>query len=97
MLRAVGASPGPETIVYLGGVGAVGAIVAVLSILAPSGLGVREASMYGLLLAVVPPGAALGATVVNRVLITVVEALLLLAGTMIRRGEKAPAPAPEAS
>ena len=53
--------------------------------------------MYGLLLAVVPPGAALGATVVNRVLITVVEALLLLAGTMIRRGEKAPAPAPEAS
>ena len=34
--------------------GAVGAIVAVLAIFAPSGLGVREASMYGLLLAVTP-------------------------------------------
>jgi uncharacterized membrane protein YbhN (UPF0104 family) len=65
-------------------VGAVGAIVAVLSIIAPSGLGVREASMYGLMLAVASGGAALGATVLNRVAITVVEALLLLAAALVR-------------
>jgi uncharacterized membrane protein YbhN (UPF0104 family) len=63
----------------------VGAIVAVLSIVAPSGLGVREASMYGLLLGVVPAGAALGATVLNRLAITVVEALLLLVGALLWR------------
>jgi uncharacterized membrane protein YbhN (UPF0104 family) len=99
LLRSVGATPGPETIVFLGGVGAVGAIVAVLSIVAPSGLGVREASMYGLMLAVAPAGAALGASVLNRVAITVVEALLLLAGAAIRRprGEKTRAAAPEIS
>jgi glycosyltransferase 2 family protein len=96
LLRAVDADPGAETIVYLGGVGAVGAIVAVLSILAPSGLGVREASMYGLMLAVAPAGAALGATVLNRVAITVVEALLLLAAAIGRpsRAERRE-PAPE--
>ena len=38
---------GLATIPFLGGVGAVGAIVAVLVVFAPSGLGVREASMYG--------------------------------------------------
>ena len=59
---------------YLGGVGAIGAIVSVISVIAPSGLGVREASMYGLLLAVTTGGVALAATVVNRVAITVVEA-----------------------
>jgi hypothetical protein len=57
---------------------AVGAIVAVLSVFAPSGLGVREASMFGLLLAVVSEAVALGATVLNRLAITVVEALLLV-------------------
>jgi glycosyltransferase 2 family protein len=99
LLRGVGANPGPETIVFLGGVGAVGAIVAVLSIVAPSGLGVREASMYALMLAVAPAGAALGATVLNRVAITVVEALLLLAGTMLRRprAQENRAAAPEVS
>ena len=50
-----------------------GAIVAVLSIIAPSGLGVREASMYGLVLAVAPSGVALGVVVLNRIVITVVE------------------------
>ena len=58
---------------------AVGAIVAVLSIIAPSGLGVREASMYGLMLGVAGAGAALGATLLNRIAITAVEAALLLA------------------
>src|SRR3712207_8538957 len=48
----------------------VGAIVAVLSIIAPSGLGVREGSMYGLMLAVVSEGVALGATILNRLAIT---------------------------
>jgi glycosyltransferase 2 family protein len=74
---------------YLGGTAAVGAIVAVLSVLAPSGLGVREASMYGLLLAVASPGVALGTTVLNRLAITVVEAALLAAGVLIWRLRRA--------
>ena len=45
--------------------------------IAPSGIGVREASMYGLMIVVVPAGAALGATVLNRLAITLVEAVLL--------------------
>ena len=68
-------APGPESIVFLGGVAAVGAIVAVLAVFAPSGLGPREASMYGLMLAITTQGAALGATVLNRVAITIVESL----------------------
>ncbi|MGH3090997.1 MAG: UPF0104 family protein, partial [Gaiellaceae bacterium] len=56
--------------------------VAVLSIIAPSGLGVREASMYGLMIVVVPAGAALGATLLNRVAITIVEAALLGGGIL---------------
>ena len=92
LLRAVGATPELETIPFLGGTAAVGAIVAVLSIIAPSGLGVREASMYGLLLAVTVEGAALGVTLLNRIAITLVEALLLLAGIVLwgrGRGSKA--------
>ncbi len=80
MLRAVGGDVPYSDVPYLGGVGAVGAIVAVVSVIAPSGLGVREASMYGLLLAVTTGGVALAATVVNRVAITLVEAGLLLGG-----------------
>src|SRR5262245_10340258 len=80
MLRAVGGDVPFGDVPYLGGVGAIGAIVAVVSVIAPSGLGVREASMYGLLLAVTTGGVALAATVVNRVAITVVEAGLLLGG-----------------
>ena len=83
MLRAVGGDPAISSIPYLGGVSAVGAIVAVLAIFAPSGLGVREASMYGLLLAVVSEAVALGAIVINRLAITVVEALLLLLGVVL--------------
>jgi uncharacterized membrane protein YbhN (UPF0104 family) len=85
MLRAVGGDPSVSSIPYLGGVSAVGAIVAVLAIFAPSGLGVREASMYGLLLAVVGDAVALGATVLNRLAITLVEALLLLVGVLLLR------------
>jgi uncharacterized membrane protein YbhN (UPF0104 family) len=85
LLRSVGAHPGVASIVFLGGVGAVGAIVAVLSVFAPSGLGPREASMYGLMLAVASQGAALGATVLNRVAITLVEVLLLVVGGLLLR------------
>ena len=96
LLRSVGAHPDVASIVFLGGVGAVGAIVAVLSFFAPSGLGPREASMYGLMLAVASQGAALGATVLNRVAITLVELLLLIVGGLLLRGrddEDALAPA----
>ena len=85
LLRSVGGSPGVETIPYLGGASAVGAIVAVLAVFAPSGLGVREASMYGLVIAVVSEAVALGAMVLNRLAITVVEAALLLVGVVLIR------------
>jgi uncharacterized membrane protein YbhN (UPF0104 family) len=86
MLRSVGASPEAASVVYLGGTAAVGAIVAVLFVFAPSGLGVREASMYGLLLAVATPGQALGAVALNRLALTGVElALLLVGGLLLRR------------
>ena len=85
LLRSVGSHPDVESIVFLGGVAAIGAIVAVLSFFAPSGLGPREASMYGLMLAVASQGAALGATVLNRVAITLVEVLLLVVGGLLLR------------
>jgi glycosyltransferase 2 family protein len=88
LLRSVGAHPEVSSVVFLGGTAAVGAIVAVLSVFAPSGLGPREASMYGLMLAVATEGQALGATVLNRVAITLVEVLLLVVGgVVLRRGE----------
>lgn len=85
LLRSVGAHPAPSSIVFLGGVAAVGAIVAVLAVFAPSGLGPREASMYGLMLAISSTGAALSATVLNRVAITLVEILLLVVGGLVLR------------
>jgi glycosyltransferase 2 family protein len=85
LVRAVGGDPDWDSIPYLGGVAAVGAIVAVLSVLAPSGLGVREGSMYGLLLAVAGEGVALGATLLNRLAITLVEILLLAFGILAWR------------
>jgi glycosyltransferase 2 family protein len=98
MLRAVGGNPEAASIVFLGGVAAVGAIVAVLVVFAPSGLGVREASMYGLMLAVATPGQALGAVALNRLALTGVELLLLfVGGVILRRGgqvDPADAPAP---
>lgn len=83
LIRSLGGDVGYDAVPYLGGVGAVGAIVAVLSVIAPSGLGVREASMYGLMLAVTTSPIALGATVLNRVAITLVEAALLLGGAVV--------------
>lgn len=91
-VRSVGGDVGVSSIAFLGGTAAVGAIVAVLSIIAPSGLGPREASMYGLLLAVTSEGAALGAIVLNRVAITVVEAALLVAGALMLRRRRASEP-----
>jgi uncharacterized membrane protein YbhN (UPF0104 family) len=85
LLRSVGGDPPLSSIPFLGGASAVGAIVAVLAIFAPSGLGVREASVYGLLLAVVAEGVALGAIVLNRLAITLVEAALLLVGLVLLR------------
>jgi uncharacterized membrane protein YbhN (UPF0104 family) len=91
MLRSVGGDPAVSSIPFLGGISAAGAIVAVLAIFAPSGLGVREASMYGLLLAIVSDAVALGATVLNRLAITVVEAALLLVGALLLRQRGRPA------
>jgi|SRR5579884_730924 len=85
LLRSVGAHPSASAVVFLGGVAAVGAIVAVLAVFAPSGLGPREASMYGLLLAISGTGTALSATVLNRVAITLVEILLLVVGGLVLR------------
>ena len=90
MLRSVGGDPAVSSIPYLGGVAAVGAIVAVLAVFAPSGLGVREASMYGLMLAVTTESVALGATVLNRLAITLVEAVLVLVGFVLLRGSRKP-------
>jgi uncharacterized membrane protein YbhN (UPF0104 family) len=97
LLRSVGAHPEAVTIVYLGGVAAVGAIVAVVFVFAPSGLGPREASMYGLLLAVATPGQALGAVALNRVALTLVELLVLLVGGLLLRSIREPEPAAEGS
>jgi uncharacterized membrane protein YbhN (UPF0104 family) len=80
LLRAVGSDPGLATIPFLGGVSAVGAIVAVLAVFVPSGLGAREATMYGMLLALTTSGPALGAVVLNRLAITLVEILLFGVG-----------------
>ena len=82
LLRSVGAHPGLSTVPFLGGTSAVGAIVAVLAVFAPSGLGVREASMYGLLTAIAPDGPALGAALMNRLTITVVELALFGVGVV---------------
>lgn len=97
LLRSVGAHPEPASIVFLGGTAAVGAIVGVLFVFAPSGLGPREASMYGLLLALATPGQALGAVALNRLALTGVELVLFLVVGVILRGGREPTPAPEAS
>lgn len=89
IVRALDGDAGLTDAPYLGGTAAVGAIVAVLSVLAPSGLGVREASMYGLLLAVASPGVALGTTVLNRLAITLVEAALLGTAVLVWRVRRA--------
>jgi uncharacterized membrane protein YbhN (UPF0104 family) len=88
LLRSVDADPAWSTIPFLGGVSAVGAIVAVLAIFTPSGLGVREASMYGLLLAITSAGPALSVTLLNRLTITLVEVALFGVGLASWRGNR---------
>lgn len=85
LVRSVGARPDLDSVPFLGGTSAVGAIVAVLAFFAPSGLGPREATMYGLIRAVASPAQALGAVALNRLAITGVELLLLLAGGLLLR------------
>jgi len=80
MLRSLGAEVGLSTIPYLGGVSALGGLRTIQKDFAPSGLGAREASMYGLLLAVTSEGPALGVTLLNRLAITLVELILFAAG-----------------
>jgi glycosyltransferase 2 family protein len=85
LVRSLGSTPPLETIPFLGGTAAIGAIVAVLAVIAPSGLGVREASMYGLLIAITSNTTALGVTVLNRLVITVVELALFVVGVALWR------------
>lgn len=94
LVRSVGADPGLSTVPFLGGVAAVGAIVAVLAVFSPSGLGVREASMYGLLLALTNAGPALGATLLNRLVITIVEVALFAVGLVTWRSTRRSASEP---
>jgi uncharacterized membrane protein YbhN (UPF0104 family) len=95
LLRSLVGDPSVVDVPYLGGVAAVGAIVAFLSLITPSGLGVREASMYGLLLAVTTKGVALGVSVLNRLTITLIEAALLLVGALVWRHLPRPEPVPD--
>lgn len=88
LLLSVHANPGLSTIAFLGGTSAVGAIVAVLAFFSPSGLGFREGAMYGLLLAVVAEDPALGATLLNRLTITVVELALFGVGLFLAWRER---------
>jgi uncharacterized membrane protein YbhN (UPF0104 family) len=88
MLRSLGTDPGVATIPFLGGTSAVGAIVAVVAVFAPSGLGAREASMYGLLLAITSEGPALGVTLVNRLAITLMELALFGVGVLTWRATR---------
>lgn len=86
LLRSVGGHAGVSTIVFLGGTACVGAIVAVLVVIAPSGLGVREGSMYGVMLAIATPAHALSAVALNRIGITLVEIALAVVGGFLLRG-----------
>ena len=92
LIRSLATAPSITTIPFLGGTAAIGAIVAVLAVFAPSGLGVREASMYALLIAVTSNTSALGATILNRLTITIVELALFLVGIAIWRLGRTPAP-----
>jgi uncharacterized membrane protein YbhN (UPF0104 family) len=77
-----------SSIPFLGGASAVGAIVAVLVVFAPSGLGVREGATYALLRIVAGAGPALGAVILNRLVITLVEALLFLIAPLLLRWKR---------
>jgi len=85
LIRSLSAAPAISTVAFLGGTAAIGAIVAVLAVFAPSGLGVREASMYALLIAITSDSTALGVTILNRLTITLVELVLFVVGVAIWR------------
>jgi hypothetical protein len=95
LLAAVGGHPGVEAIAYLGGASAVGAIVAVVTVIFPSGLGVREGAVGAFMLALAPDSAVVGAVVLNRLAITIVEALLLAVAAGLSRTRRASYPAAE--
>ena len=95
LLASVGADVGPEAIAYLGGASAVGAIVAVVTVIFPSGLGVREGAVGAFMLALAPDSAVVGAVLLNRLAITIVEALLLAGAAGWSRGRRRSYPAPE--
>jgi uncharacterized membrane protein YbhN (UPF0104 family) len=95
LLASVGADPGIEAIAYLGGASAVGAIVAVVTVIFPSGLGVREGAVGAFMLALAPDSAVVGAVLLNRLAITIVEALLLAGAAGWARGRPRSYPAPE--
>jgi uncharacterized membrane protein YbhN (UPF0104 family) len=95
LLASVGAHPGAAAIAYLGGASAVGAIVAVVTVIFPSGLGVREGAVGAFMLALAPDSAVVGAVVLNRLAITIVEALLLAVAAGLSRGRRPSYPAAE--
>jgi uncharacterized membrane protein YbhN (UPF0104 family) len=95
LLAAVGAHPGVAAVAFLGGASAVGAIVAVVTVIFPSGLGVREGAVGAFMLALAPESAVVGAVVLNRLAITIVEALLLAAAAGLSRRRTPSYPAPE--
>jgi uncharacterized membrane protein YbhN (UPF0104 family) len=95
LLASVGAHPGASAIAFLGGASAVGAIVAVVTVIFPSGLGVREGAVGAFMLALAPESAVVGAVVLNRLAITIVEALLLAAAAGLARTRRPPYPAAE--
>jgi uncharacterized membrane protein YbhN (UPF0104 family) len=88
LCRSVG-DPPPSSIPFMGGASAVGAIVAVVFVFAPSGIGVREASVARLLEAVVPSSVAIATVALNRLAITVVEAALLGVTALLPRSRAA--------
>jgi len=90
IIRSVHADPGLSSIPFLGGVAAIGAIVAVVVVFAPGGIGVREASMVGLLVSVISTTEAVSAVILNRLAITLVEVGLFFIGVLLWRFRKPP-------
>jgi len=90
IILSVHGNPGVSSIAFLGGVAAIGAIVAVLVVFAPGGIGVREASMVGLLVSVISTSQALSAVILNRLAITLVEVGLFVVGVLLWRFRKPP-------
>ena len=56
-----------------------------MTVIFPSGLGVREGAVGAFMLALAPDSAVVGAVVLNRLAITIVEALLLAVAAGLSR------------